>query len=141
MTSSITMNLNTLLKTRGACWTLSSACSSGGHAVGQSADLIRLGRQERMICGGAQEINWQSMCSFDGLGAFSMRLDNPAAACRPFDADRDGLVPGGGAASLVLERYDLAQKGGDHSWRTDRVRFSSDGEQLSVPSETGSVER
>jgi len=70
MTSNITMNLNTILKTRGACWTISSACSSGGHAVGQAADLITLGRQERIICGGAQEINWESMCSFDSLGAF-----------------------------------------------------------------------
>lgn len=138
MTSSVTMNLNTLLQTRGASWTLSSACSSGGHAVGQAADLIRLGRQERMICGGAQEINWQSMCSFDGLGAFSMCLDAPAAACRPFDADRDGLVPSGGAASVVLERYDLAeQRGATILGELIGYGFSSDGEQLSVPSENG----
>lgn len=138
MTSSVTMNLNTLLKTRGACWTLSSACSSGGHAIGQAADLIRLGRQERMVCGGAQEINWQSMCSFDGLGAFSMRLDDPTAACRPFDADRDGLVPSGGAASVVLERYDLAeQRGATILGELIGYGFSSDGEQLSVPSENG----
>jgi 3-oxoacyl-[acyl-carrier-protein] synthase-1 len=138
MTSSVTMNLNTLLRTRGACWTLSSACSSGGHAVGQSADLIRLGRQERMICGGAQEINWQSMCSFDGLGAFSLRLDDPATASRPFDATRDGLVPSGGAASLVLERYDLAEsRGATILGELVGYGFSSDGQQLSVPSENG----
>lgn len=138
MTSSVTMNLNTLLKTRGACWTLSSACSSGGHAVGQAADLIRLGRQERIICGGAQEVNWESMCSFDGLGAFSTRVDDPAAACRPFDAARDGLVPSGGAASIVLERYDLAQERG--ATILGEVRgygFSSDGAQLSIPTEEG----
>lgn len=138
MTSSITLNLNTLLKTRGACWTLSSACSSGGHAVGQAADLIRLGRQERVICGGAQEINWQSMCSFDGLGAFSMRLDDPASACRPFDASRDGLVPSGGAATVILERYDLAeQRGAKILGELLGYGFSSDGSQLSVPSEEG----
>ena len=138
MTSSITMNLNTLLQTKGACWSLSSACSSGGHAIGQSADLIRLGRQERMICGGAQEVNWQSMCSFDGLGAFSMRLDEPAAACRPFDADRDGLVPSGGAATVVLERYDLAeQRGAKIYGELLGYGFSSDGSQLSVPSDDG----
>jgi 3-oxoacyl-[acyl-carrier-protein] synthase-1 len=138
MTSSITMNLNTLLKTRGACWSLSSACSSGGHAVGQAADLIRLGRQERIICGGAQEVNWQSMCSFDGLGAFSMRLDDPTAACRPFDAERDGLVPSGGAATLILERYDLAeQRGATILGELLGYGFSSDGAQLSVPSEDG----
>ena len=115
MTSTVTMNLNTLLKTRGACWSISSACSSAGHAVGQAADLIALGRQERVICGGAQEINWESMCSFDGLGAFSIRTDKPEAASRPFDQNRDGLVPSGGAAAVVLERYDLAKKGGPRS--------------------------
>ncbi|SDZ76379.1 3-oxoacyl-[acyl-carrier-protein] synthase I [Desulfuromusa kysingii] len=138
MTSTVTMNLNTLLKTRGACWTLSSACSSSGHAVGQAADLIRMGRQERMICGGAQEVNWQSMCSFDGLGAFSAQLDDPATASRPFDADRDGLVPSGGAASVILERYDLAEKrGATILGELLGYGFSSDGAQLSVPSEDG----
>ena len=112
MTSAITMNLNVLLGTQGASWTLSSACSSSGHAIGQAADLIALGRQERVICGGAQEVNWESMCSFDALGAFSTRIDNPVAASRPFDADRDGLVPSGGAAALVLENYDLARQRG-----------------------------
>lgn len=138
MTSTVTMNLNTLFKTRGACWTLSSACSSSGHAVGQAADLIRMGRQERVICGGAQELNWQSMCSFDGLGAFSVRADDPAAACRPFDADRDGLVPSGGAATVILERYDLAeQRGANIFGELLGYGFSSDGAQLSVPSEDG----
>ena len=138
MTSTVTMNLNTLLKTKGACWTLSSACSSGGHAVGQAADLIRLGRQERIICGGAQEVNWQSMCSFDGLGAFSMQVDNPATACRPFDAMRDGLVPSGGAATVILERYDLAeQRGATILGELLGYGFSSDGAQLSVPSDNG----
>ena len=138
MNSTITMNLNTLLKTRGACWTISAACASGGHAVGQAADLIRLGRQERVICGGAQEITWQSMCSFDGLGAFSRRIDAPAAASRPFDADRDGLVPSGGAAVLLLERYDLAERRGARILaELVGYGFSSDGEHLSVPSRTG----
>jgi len=138
MNSTITMNLNTLFKTQGACWSLSSACSSGGHAIGQAADLIRMGRQERMICGGAQEINWQSMCSFDGLGAFSTNTNRPAAASRPFDADRDGLVPSGGAASVVLERYDLAEKrGANILGELIGYGFSSDGGQLSVPSLDG----
>lgn len=138
MTSTITMNLNTLLGTRGACWSISSACSSGGHAVGQAADLIALGRQERMICGGAQEINWESMCSFDGLGAFSTRVDDPVSASRPFDAGRDGLVPSGGAAALILERLDLARKRGAKVIATiDGYGFSSDGRHISVPSPDG----
>ena len=135
MTSNVTMNLNALLGTQGACWSLGSACSSGGHAVGQAADLIALGRQDRVICGGAQEINWESMCSFDAINAFSTRIDAPAEASRPFDADRDGLVPSGGAASILLERYDLAQSRGATILGEIRgYGFSSDGERLSVPS-------
>jgi 3-oxoacyl-[acyl-carrier-protein] synthase I len=138
MTSCVTMNLNTIFKTGGACWTISSACSSGGHAIGQAADLIAFGRQERVICGGAQEINWESMCSFDGLGAFSTRLDQPAGASRPFDAGRDGLVPSGGAAALVLERYDLAQaRGAVILGEVRGYAFSSDGNHISVPSREG----
>jgi 3-oxoacyl-[acyl-carrier-protein] synthase-1 len=138
MTSCITMNLNTLLRTRGACWTISSACSSGGHAVGQAADLIALGRQERVICGGAQEINWESMCGFDALGAFSIRLRDPKGASRPFDAHRDGLVPGGGAAVLVLERLDKAKERGARVLGEIRgYAFSSDGSHISIPSENG----
>lgn len=138
MTSCITMNLNTLLETKGACWTLSSACSSGGHAVGQAADLIALGRQDRVLCGGAQEINWQSMCGFDGLGAFSNRLDAPEAASRPFDRDRDGLVPSGGAATILLENWDLAvAREAKILGEIVGYGFSSDGENLSVPSVGG----
>ncbi len=138
ITSTITINLNTLLKTRGACWTLSAACAGGGHAVGQAADLIALGKQERVLCGGAQEINWESMCSFDGLGAFSLRADEPEAACRPFDRSRDGLVPGGGAAALVLERHDLAlRRGAPILGEIRAYAFSSDGGHISMPSGDG----
>jgi 3-oxoacyl-[acyl-carrier-protein] synthase I len=138
MTSNVTMNLNALLKTQGACWTLSSACSSGGHAIGQAADLIRMGRQDRVICGGAQELNWQSMCSFDALDAFSTGIASPAQACRPFDARRDGLVPGGGAAAVMLERYDLAQeRQATILGEVLGYGFSSDGDSVSVPNRRG----
>lgn len=138
MTSTITMNLNTLLKTKGICLTIASACSSGGHAVGLAADLIALGRQERVICGGAQEINWESMCSFDGLGAFSLRTDRPETASRPFDRDRDGLVPSGGAAAVVLEAFDTAKKrGAKILGEVVSYAFSSDGNHISIPSPEG----
>ncbi len=138
MTSCISMNLNTLLKTRGACWTISAACAGGGHAVGQAADLIRLGRQDRVLCGGAQEITWQSMCSFDGLGAFSRREDAPEEAVRPFDAERDGLVPSGGAAAILLERWDLAKaRGADILGEVAGYGFSSDGWNISSPGNAG----
>ena len=138
MTSSITMNLVTILKTRGAAWTISAACASGGHAVSQAADLIALGRQDRVICGGAQEINWESMASFDALGAFSCRIHEPWAACRPFDAQRDGLVPSGGAAAMVLERLELAQqRGAIILGEVIASGFSSDGGHISTPSADG----
>jgi len=138
MTSNVTMSLNVLFKTKGACWTISSACSSGGHAVGQAAELIRAGRQERIICGGAQEINWQSMCSFDSLGAFSVREDKATEASRPFSHDRDGLVPGGGAAAIILENYDIArQRGAKILGEICGYGFSSDGYNISVPDMDG----
>ncbi|OGP59487.1 MAG: beta-ketoacyl synthase [Deltaproteobacteria bacterium RBG_13_49_15] len=138
MTSNITMNLNTILGTQGASWTISSACSSGGHAIGQAADLVAYGRQKRMICGGAQEVNWESVCSFDGIGAFSCRTQDPKAASRPFDIERDGLVPSGGAAALVLERLDLArERGAPVLGEILAYAFSSDGEYISMPNLDG----
>lgn len=109
LTSTITLNISTLLGIHGMSWTVASACASGAMAVGQSAELIAGGRQKRMICGGAQEITWESMCSFDTLDAFSRRENEPDKASRPFDAERDGLVPGGGSACLVLESLSEAQ--------------------------------
>lgn len=138
LNSHITINLNTLLQTQGASWTISGACASGGHAIGQSADLIANGRQERILCGGVQEINWQAVCSFDATEAFSMRVEEPTKASRPFDKKRDGLVPSGGAAIIALERMDLAEKRGAHILgEVLGYAFSSDGFRLSVPSGEG----
>lgn len=138
MTSNVTMNLNILLKTRGACWTISSACSSSGHAVGQAADLIRAGKQERILCGGAQEINWHFICSFDSLNALSVRDEKPEEASRPFSHDRDGLVPGGGAAAIILENYDVArQRDAKILGEICGYGFSSDGCNISVPDVDG----
>lgn len=138
MTSCVTMNLNAILGIKGAAWTLSGACASGGHAVGQAADMIMLGRQDRMICGGAQEINWQSICSFDGLRAFSTRVADPAGASRPFAAGRNGLVPSGGAAAIMLERWDLAEtRGAVILGEVKGYGFAADGENIIVPSKTG----
>jgi 3-oxoacyl-[acyl-carrier-protein] synthase-1 len=137
MNSTITMNLNVLFGNTGGGWTISAACASGAYAIGQAVDRIRLGRQDRMLCGAAQELNWQSVSSFDGLGAFSTRT--PAEdASRPFDKDRDGLVPSGGAVALVLEDYATARKR-DAPVLAEILGFgcSSDGEALSLPSHTG----
>ncbi len=138
LNSTVTMNLNAILGNRGASWTVSGACASGGHAVGQAADLIALGRQDRVLCGGVQEINWESVASFDATSAFSLREDAPERASRPFDAARDGLVPSGGAAMIALERADLARRrGAGILGRLLSYSFSADGRDIAVPSGEG----
>ena len=138
MNSTVTLNLSSLFKLRGPSWTVSAACASGAVAIGQGADLISRGIVRRMICGGAQEISWQSMCSFDALGAFSVREDVPEAASRPFDAGRDGLVPSGGAAAVVLEEFESAEKR-DAPILGEVVGYghTSDGYHIAVPSGEG----
>ena len=108
MNSTVTMNLCKIFNLRGTSFTVSGACASGSHAIGIATMMIRQGMQDMILCGGAQEVNQYAMSSFDALGVFSGRSDNPTTASRPFDADRDGLVPSGGAAALVLEDYDHA---------------------------------
>ncbi len=138
LTSTITLNLSTLLGIHGMSWTVSGACASGAMAIGQAAELIASGRQDRVICGGAQEISWQSMCSFDALGAFSRREKDPSGASRPFDRDRDGLVPGGGAAAVMLEDYEIAEKrGADILGEILSYANTSDGHHIVVPSGYG----
>lgn len=112
MNSTVNMNISTIFHLRGVNFTVSAACASGSHSIGLGYMLIKQGLQDMILCGGAQETHHYSMASFDALSAFSTRVDNPAAASRPFDRDRDGLVPSGGAAALVLEDYDHAVKRG-----------------------------
>jgi 3-oxoacyl-[acyl-carrier-protein] synthase-1 len=138
MNSTVTMNLATLFHLHGANWTVSAACASGSHAVGQAAMLIRAGLQDVMICGGAQEINPHAMAPFDALNAFSLREQDPMAASRPFDRSRDGLVPSGGAAALILEHPDSAlARGAKILGEVMGYGFSSDGYHLSQPSSDG----
>lgn len=140
MNSTVTMNLSTIFKLKGINMTLSAACASGSHSIGMAALLIRSGLQDMVIAGGAQETNYLSMASFDGISAFSMRTDNPAAASRPFDRDRDGLVPSGGAASLVLEEYESARARGARIYGEIRgYGFSSNGGMISQASDEGSI--
>ena len=140
MTSTVSMNLSTIFKLRGVNLTVSSACASGAHAIGLGAMFIRCGMQEIVLCGGAQELNVYSMAGFDGLGVFSRRMDEPAKASRPFDVGRDGLVPGGGAASLILEEAVHAERrGATIQGELLGYGFSSNGGPISQPSETGAL--
>jgi 3-oxoacyl-[acyl-carrier-protein] synthase-1 len=138
LNSTITLNLSTILGLRGQVWTVSSACASGAMAIGQGAELIAAGRQQRMLCGGAQEISWQSMCSFDTLAAFSRREEDPSSASRPFDQGRDGLVPSGGAAAVFLENYAAAeQRGAKILGEVLGYGAANDGHHIVVPSGDG----
>ena len=140
MSSTVTINLATLFGVRGAAWTLSGACASGAHALGQAVMLIRMGLQDVVLCGGAQEINWHSMASFDAIGAFATDDGDPAAASRPFDADRRGLVPSGGAAMLVVESWEhAARRGAPVQAEVVGYAFSSDGEHVTQPDGRGAV--
>lgn len=112
MNSTVTMNLATIFGLSGVNMTISAACASGSHAIGLGHMLIQQGMQDLIICGGAQEINPYAMASFDGLGVFADANGDPTQASRPFDKNRTGLVPSGGAATVILESYDSAVKRG-----------------------------
>ncbi len=138
MNSTVTMNLAVIFKLRGINFTISGACASGSHAIGMAYTMIKTGMQDTIICGGAQEINPYSVGSFDGLNAFSIREDSPSEASRPFSKDRDGLVPSGGAATLVLESLESAQKRGANILaEVIGYGFSSNGGHISVPNVDG----
>jgi len=132
MNSTVTMNLSVIFKLRGINFTISAACASGSHSIGIGYTLIKSGLQDVILCGGAQEINPYAMGSFDALSAFSIRENDPTKASRPFDRDRDGLVPSGGAASIVIESYDSAiKRGAPILGEIIGYGFSSNGEHIS----------
>lgn len=140
MNSTVTMNLSTILKLKGINMTISAACASGSHAIGMGYVLIKNGLQDKIICGGAQEVNYHSMGSFDGLSTFSTRMDAPEKSSRPFDTDRDGLIPSGGAATVIIESLESAQKrGANILGEIIGYGFSSNGGHISHPSAGGSV--
>jgi len=140
MNSTVTMNLSVILKLRGINLTVSGACASGSHAIGLGYFLIKQGLQDMIVCGGAQEINPESMCSFDGLSAFSVNHNDPTKASRPFDKDRDGLIPSGGAATVIIESLESAKRrGANIIAEVIGYGFSSNGDHISVPNVDGPV--
>jgi 3-oxoacyl-[acyl-carrier-protein] synthase I len=140
MNSTVTMNLATIFKLRGINLTISAACASGSHSLGIGYHFIKTGLQECVMCGGAQEINKYSMSSFDALSAFSTLEPTPKKASRPFDRDRDGLVPSGGAATVILESLESALKrGAPILGEVLGYGFSSNGAHISNPTVDGPV--
>lgn len=139
MNSTVNMNMNTIFHIKGVNFSVSSACASGSHSIGLAYLLIKHGMQDVVLCGGAQEVNKFAMSSFDALNAFSVRMDDPAKSSRPFDRDRDGLVPSGGAAALVVEEYEHAvARGANILAEICGYGFSSNGGGISQPSDEGS---
>lgn len=141
MNSTVTMNLSTIFRLKGVNFTVSAACASGSHSIGLAYMMIKNGLQKMVLCGGAQETNYYSMASFDAIGAFSKNMENPAGASRPFDKNRDGLVPSGGGAALVLEDYDHAvARGAEIIAEVVGYGFSSNGTSvISQPSDEGCI--
>jgi len=138
MNSTVTMNLSTIFNITGANMTISAACASGSHAIGLGYLMIKNGLQDLVLCGGAQEINKYAMASFDGLGVFSHRESEPTRACRPFDAHRDGLVPSGGGATVILENLESAlARGANIIAEVVGYGFSSNGGHISTPNVDG----
>jgi 3-oxoacyl-[acyl-carrier-protein] synthase-1 len=138
MNSTVSMNLSVIFNLRGISFTVAGACASGSHAIGIAYLLVKSGLQDCVVCGGAQEVNIYAVGSFDALGAFSTREDDPAGASRPFDKDRDGLVPSGGAATLIVESYESAvARGADILGEIVGYGFSSNGDHISIPNVDG----
>lgn len=138
MNSTVSMNLSTIFKLRGINFTVSAACASGSHSLGLGFMMIKNGLQDCIVCGGAQEVNKYAMSSFDALGVFAPDEFNPEEACKPFDANRNGLVPSGGGATLIVESYESAKRrGAPIIAEILGYGFSSNGGHISTPNVNG----
>jgi 3-oxoacyl-[acyl-carrier-protein] synthase-1 len=109
MSSTISANLSTAFKIKGLNYSITSACSTSLHCIGNAAEQIMMGKQDIMFAGGGEELDWTLSCLFDAMGAMSSKYnETPEKASRAFDVDRDGFVIGGGGAILVLENLEHA---------------------------------
>jgi 3-oxoacyl-[acyl-carrier-protein] synthase-1 len=141
MNSAITANLATAMKIKGVSYTISSACATSAHCIGNGAELIQAGKQDMVFAGGAEEVHWASSVMFDGMGALSSAYnDAPERASRPYDAARDGFVISGGAGILVLEELGHAQaRGARILCELTGYGATSDGADMVQPSGEGAV--
>ena len=138
MNSTVTMNLATLFHLKGINLTASAACASGSQSLGLGFLLIKNGLQDCIVCGGAEENNMYGIASFDALQTFSTRTSDPTKASRPFDRARAGLVPSGGAATLIIESYEHAvRRGAPILAEIVGWGFSGNGDHISTPNVEG----
>ena len=135
-TSSVTMNLSTIFHLKGINMCIGAACASSSHAIGMATMIIRQGMQNIILVGGSCSIDMRGAVTVDAIEAISLRNDKPLKASRPFDRDRDGMIPSGGAAALVLEEYEHAiARGATIIAEVRGYGFSSNGiEDISSPS-------
>ncbi len=139
MCSTNSANMSTAFKMRGLSYSISSACSTSAHCIGNGSELIQWGKQDVVFAGGGEELHWTLTVLFDAMGALSAKYnDRPTRASRPFDADRDGFVIAGGAGVVVLEELERAQARGAKIYG-EIVGYgaTSDGVDMVAPSGEG----
>lgn len=139
MSSTISANLATAFKIKGINYSITSACSTSLHCIGNAAEQIMMGKQDVMFAGGGEELDWTLSCLFDAMGAMSSKYnDTPERASRAFDADRDGFVISGGGGILVLEDLEHAQARGAKIYaEVTGFAATSDGADMVAPSGEG----
>lgn len=141
MSSTTSATLCTNHEIKGVNYTISSACSTSAHCIGNAAELIAMGKQDVMFAGGGEELDWTLSVLFDGMGAMSSKYnETPEKASRAYDANRDGFVIAGGGGMLVLEDYDHAKARGAKIYG-ELVGYgaTSDGADMVAPSGEGAV--
>ena len=141
MCSTASATLSTWFKIRGTSYSISSACSTSSHCIGNAAELIQWGKQDVVFAGGCEELDWTLSVLFDAMGAMSSSYnDRPATASRAYDVNRDGFVIAGGAGILVLEEYERAKARGAKIYaELTGYGASSDGVDMVAPSGEGAV--
>lgn len=141
MTSSVSACLSTIFKIHGISYSISSACSSSSHCIGNAVELIQLGKQDIIFAGGAEELSWELAFQFDAMGALSTKYNaHPKIASRAFDKERDGFVISGGAGILVIEELDHALLRRAHIYgEIIGYGSTSDGYNIVIPSREGAV--
>lgn len=139
MSSTISANLATAYKIKGVNYSITSACSTSLHCIGNAAEQIMLGKQDIVFAGGGEEVDWTLSCLFDAMGAMSSKYnDTPETASRPFDATRDGFVISGGGGMLVLEDLEHAKARGAKIYaELTGYGATSDGADMVAPSGEG----
>ena len=139
MSSTISANLATAFKIKGVNYSITSACSTSLHCIGNAADQIFMNKQDIMFAGGGEELDWTLSCLFDAMGAMSSNFnDTPQQASRAFDANRDGFVIAGGGGMVVLEELEHAKaRGADIYAEVTGFGATSDGHDMVAPSGEG----